>query len=116
VLCRHLKKNITQLILHTERDAKRLSNLPDFFFRVYVHITCHILLSLTVCWNLRKRLNLQNSDSCMWWCLRCGWEGNCMVTYVKEVNLLVSILPNRYGSLYIMVCDILDLTFLIIAM
>jgi len=52
----------------------------------------------------------------MWWCLRCGWEGNCMVTYVKEVNLLVSILPNRYGSLYIMVCDILDLTFLIIAM
>lgn len=31
VLCRHLKKYITQLILRTERDAKRLSNLPDFF-------------------------------------------------------------------------------------
>ena len=52
----------------------------------------------------------------MWWCLRCLWEGSCTVTNVKEVNILVSIVSNHYGLLYIMVYDVLDLTFLIIAM
>ena len=52
----------------------------------------------------------------MWWCLRCLWQGSCTVTYVKEVNILVSILPKHYDFLYIMVYDILDLTSPIIAM
>ena len=52
----------------------------------------------------------------MWWRLSCRWEGSCTVTCVKEVNILVAILINYYGFLYIMVYDILDLTFLIIVM